>query len=56
LPRSTKLRSLGRHYDAACVALDAVRALEASGDTGGTEAVRRRAALLLDELGCVNPW
>jgi predicted ATPase/class 3 adenylate cyclase len=51
-----ELRSLGRHYDAACVALDAVRALEASGDTGGTEAVRRRAALLLDELGCVNPW
>jgi tetratricopeptide (TPR) repeat protein len=51
-----ELRSLGRHYDAACVALDAVRALEASGDTGGMEAVRRRAALLLDELGCVNPW
>jgi hypothetical protein len=50
------LRGLGRHYDAACVALDAARALEATGDALAADAARARAAALLDPLGCVNPY
>jgi class 3 adenylate cyclase/tetratricopeptide (TPR) repeat protein len=50
------LRTLGRHYDAACVALDAGRALDAAGDVSRAEEARRRANDLVDSLRCVNPW
>jgi hypothetical protein len=49
------LRALGRHFDAACVALDVARALDASGDAESAQAARTRAAVL-EPLGCVNPF
>jgi hypothetical protein len=49
------LRDLGRHYDAACVALDAARALEAAGDGAEADRARARATSFLEPLGCVNP-
>jgi hypothetical protein len=50
------LRSLGRHYDAACIALEVGRALNAVGDAKGAGEARGRAAEMLNTLGCVNPW
>lgn len=51
-----ELRAFGRHYDAACVALDAARALDESGDATEAEVARARAAALLEPLACVNPF
>jgi tetratricopeptide (TPR) repeat protein len=51
-----ELRALGRHYEAACVALDASRALDAAGDLARADAARGRAQELFDRLGCANPW
>ena len=51
-----ELRALGRHYDAACLALDVARALDESGDVSGSEAARARARALLEPLACVNPY
>jgi hypothetical protein len=50
------LRSLGRRYDAACIALDVGRALEAAGDSDGARVAKARAADVLDRLGCTHPW
>jgi tetratricopeptide (TPR) repeat protein len=56
LEAEQELSSYGRHYDAACVALDVERALEQAGDTPGAVSARQRARALLDGLGCVNPY
>jgi hypothetical protein len=56
LEAEQELSSYGRHYDAACVALDVARALEQAGDTPGAVSARQRARALLDGLGCVNPY
>jgi class 3 adenylate cyclase len=50
------LDRLGRHYDAACAALEAATAAEASGEIELAAAARTRATTLLDTLGCVNPY
>jgi hypothetical protein len=50
-----ELDRLGRHYDAACVALEAAVAADASGEAEIASDMRNRAAALLDPLGCVNP-
>jgi predicted ATPase/class 3 adenylate cyclase len=52
----SQLRALGRHYEAACLALDLARTLDATGDAEEADAARGRAQPLLDRLGCVNPW
>ena len=52
----TRLGALGRQYDAACIALDVARALEAGDDRSGAEAARARADALLEPLGCVYPY
>jgi tetratricopeptide (TPR) repeat protein len=49
-------RSLGNVFFAACLDLDLARALESAGDPGSADAARRRAASVLDPLGCVNPF
>jgi hypothetical protein len=49
-------RQLGREYTVACLELDLARALEAAGETGHAQEVRRRAASVLEPLGCVNPY
>jgi tetratricopeptide (TPR) repeat protein len=51
-----ELDRLGRHYDAACVALEAAVAADASGEVEFASVTRTRAAALLDPLGCVNPF
>jgi hypothetical protein len=51
-----ELDRLGRHYDAACVALEAAVAADASGEAEIASDMRTRAAALLDPLGCVNPF
>jgi len=56
LEAEAELTSYGRHYDAACVALEVERALEKSGDASGAAAARDRARQLLDAIGCVNPY
>jgi len=56
LAAEKELHSLGRYYDAACVALDVARALDANRDASGAEAARARARALLEPLGCVNPF
>jgi class 3 adenylate cyclase/tetratricopeptide (TPR) repeat protein len=56
LEAEAELHSYGRHYDAACVALEVERALETSGDASGAGAARARARELLDAIGCVNPY
>lgn len=50
------LRTFGRHYDAACVALDLALCLDALGDMPGATAARGRAAALLEPLACVHPY
>ncbi len=50
------LRTLDRHYDAACVALDLALCLDVVGDAPGAAAARARASALLVPLGCVNPY
>jgi hypothetical protein len=50
------LRTFGRAYDAACVALDTARALEAAEEPERAQKARDRATPLLERLGCVNPW
>ena len=50
------LRALGRHFEAACVALDAAKVLDETGDEPAATAARARAATLLEPLGCVNPY
>jgi len=54
--RRVRLRAFGRHYDAACVALEVATALEAVGDEAGAAEASERAAAVLGPLGCVNPW
>jgi class 3 adenylate cyclase/tetratricopeptide (TPR) repeat protein len=49
-------RQLGRRYDAACLELDLVRALEAADDPAAAQRVQARAASVLEPLGCVNPF
>jgi tetratricopeptide (TPR) repeat protein len=49
-------QQLGRTYDAACLALDLARALEAKGDTAAAQEMQSRAASVLEPLGCVNPF
>ena len=49
-------RQLGRVYTVACLELDLAGALEAAGETGRAQEVRRRAASVLEPLGCVNPF
>lgn len=44
------------HYDAACLDLDLALAHRAGGDDAGADEMERRARVLLDELGCVNPY
>jgi tetratricopeptide (TPR) repeat protein len=51
-----ELRAIGRHYDAACVAIELARSLEEAGDGDGARVVRARAAVLLEPLACVNPY
>ena len=51
-----ELRALGRHYDAACVALDLAESLAMAGDESAAEVVRARANELLEPLGCVYPF
>ena len=51
-----ELARLGRHYDAACIALESAGAAEANGDAVTASAARQRASALLDSLGCVNPF
>jgi class 3 adenylate cyclase/tetratricopeptide (TPR) repeat protein len=51
-----ELVALDRRYDAACVALEVGRALEGVRDEDGASAARRRAAGVLEALGCVNPY
>lgn len=51
-----ELARLGRHYDAACIALEAATAAEENGEPTVASAARRRAHALLDPLGCVNPY
>ncbi|MBA2742517.1 MAG: hypothetical protein H0U46_10950 [Actinobacteria bacterium] len=51
-----QLRAFGRHYDAACIALDLALSLEAAGEDGSAEAARTRANELLEPLGCVYPY
>lgn len=55
LEAEAELSSYGRHYDAACVALEVERALETS-DASGAAAARDRARKLLDAIGCVHPY
>jgi tetratricopeptide (TPR) repeat protein len=50
------VRGLGRHFEAACVALETARALEAAGDDAGAAAARERSARVLEPLGCVHPY
>ena len=50
------LRGLGRHYDAACVALDRAASLERLGDERGAGEARDRANALLEPLGCRYPY
>ena len=50
------LDRLGRHYDAACVALEAAVAADTSGKAQIAADMRSRAAALLEPLGCVNPF
>jgi class 3 adenylate cyclase len=52
----SELRAFGRHYDAACVALEVATALDAAGDEAGAAEARERAPDVLGPLGCVNPW
>lgn len=47
---------LDRAYEAACIALDLAGVLEASGDEQGAEAARARSRVVLEPLGCVNPY
>ncbi|HEX3266851.1 MAG TPA: adenylate/guanylate cyclase domain-containing protein [Gaiellaceae bacterium] len=49
-------RQLGGRYTLACLELDLARALEAAGERGRAQEVRRQAASVLDPLGCVNPF
>jgi hypothetical protein len=56
LAAEAELNTYGRHYDAACVALEVERALEKSGDASGAVAARDRERELLDAIGCVNPY
>ncbi len=51
-----ELRSLGRDYDAACVALDIATSLEAAGRAEEANAARARANALLEPLRCVYPY
>ncbi len=51
-----ELDRLDRHYDAACVVLEAATAADESGEAEAASAARRRAAALLDPLGCVNAF
>lgn len=47
---------LDRAYEAACIALDLAGVVEASGDEQGAEAARARSRVVLEPLGCVNPY
>jgi len=49
-------RRLGRTYDAACLSLDLVRALEAAGDKDAARDAQARARSVLEPLGCVNAF
>jgi class 3 adenylate cyclase len=49
-------RRLGWSYRAACVDLDVAAALEAAGREGEATVVRRRAAAVLEPLGCVHAY
>ena len=51
-----ELGALGRHYEAACVALEAAASLDALADDVRAAQARSRAAGVLDPLGCVNPY
>ena len=51
-----ELRSLKRHYDAACMAIEVAESLALAGQTVSSEEARARAHELLDPLGCVNPY
>jgi hypothetical protein len=50
------LRTLDRHYDAACVALDLAVCLDHHGDAPGAAAAHARASTLLVALHGVNPY
>jgi hypothetical protein len=51
-----ELRRLGRHYDAACIALEVADSLGLAGQQASAEEARARANELLEPLGCVNPY
>ncbi len=50
------LRGDGRHYDAACVALDLATALAAGGRPDDAARAREQAETFLARLGCVNAY
>jgi hypothetical protein len=49
-------RELGYVFDAACLELDLARALEAEGRDDAAAEARKRAASVLEPLGCVNAF
>jgi hypothetical protein len=51
-----ELRRLGRHYDAACIALEVAESLTLAGQQASADEARARANKLLAPLGCVNPY
>jgi hypothetical protein len=51
-----ELRALGRHYDAACMALEVAESLGLAGQAAASDEARARALELLEPLGCVNPY
>jgi class 3 adenylate cyclase/tetratricopeptide (TPR) repeat protein len=51
-----ELRGLGRHYDAACIALEVAESLALAGQAASSDDAQARALELLEPLGCVNPY
>ena len=51
-----ELDGLGRHYDAACAALEAAATADACGDAESAQAMRDRAEPFLERLACVNAF
>jgi tetratricopeptide (TPR) repeat protein len=51
-----ELQRLGRHYDAACIALEVAESLALAGQQASADEARARANELLAALGCVNPY
>ena len=54
--RRRSARLLGRHYEAACLALEVASSLDDAGHERGAAEARARANELLAPLGCVNAY